>query len=99
MALGIGSPTTVTAAGVGGTSGKPTILYGASITSDGTAGVTTFRNGTTSGGTALFAATGTISKNILVTGIAGAALYFPLGLYIDADAHSTSVTVWIEQLT
>lgn len=84
--------TTLTAAGVLGTSGRAVRVFNISVVSDGTAGVTTVRNGTSSGGSVTDIITGTIStganRNYGTQG-----RVFASGCYIDADAHSVQVTV------
>jgi len=81
-----------TAAGVVGASGKPVRVFNITVVSDGTAGVTTVRSGTSSGGTAWDIITGTISTGVNRNyGTQGRV--FPSGCYIDADAHSVGVTV------
>lgn len=81
-----------TSAGVVGTSGRAVRIFGITVVSDGTAGVTTVRNGTSSSGTAYDVIGGTISLGAHRSyGIAGR--IFPAGCYIDADAHSVGVTV------
>lgn len=82
----------LTAAGVVGASGKAVRIFNVTVVSDGTAGVTTVRNGTSSGGTAYDIITGTISTGVNRNyGTQGRV--FAAGCYIDADAHSVGVSV------
>lgn len=100
MATWLGNPTVLSADGVAGTSGQPTILYGASILSTGGgAAVVDFVNGIDETGAVMFQGVGTTSKNVQVADVAGSGLYFPLGLFVDFDANTSQVVVWIEQLT
>lgn len=84
--------TRLTAAGVLGVSGRSVRIFNITVVSDGTAGVTTVRDGTTSGGVAYDIITGTIStganRNYGTQG-----RLFPDGCYIDADAHSIGVII------
>lgn len=87
-----------TAAGVVGASGKAVRVFSIVVVSDGTAGVTTVRNGTSSGGTAYDIITGTVSTGaIRYYGTQG--VVFAAGCYIDADAHSVGVTVSFNYLS
>lgn len=84
--------TRLTAAGVLGTASKPVRVFSITVISDGTAGVTTVRDGTTSSGAAYDIIGGVISQGKTVLyGEAGR--LFPDGCYIDADAHSIGVIV------
>ncbi len=79
------------------TAGKSVRLYAASITSDGTAGVLQFRNGTLVTDTLIFEATGTISKTVLVADIPAEGILFPAGLTLVMDLHVTACVAWAEQ--
>jgi len=82
----------LTAAGVVGSSGKAVRVFNITVVSDGTAGVTTVRNGTSSGGTTYDIITGTVSTGVNRNyGTQGKV--FAAGCYIDADAHSIGVAV------
>jgi hypothetical protein len=79
------------------TAGKPVRLYAASITSDGTAGVLQFRDGTLVTDTLICEATGTINKTVLVADIPAEGILFPNGLTLVMDAHVTACVAWAEQ--
>ncbi len=90
---------TLTASGVVGDSAKAQRLYGAAITSDSTAGVTILYSGTGTGGTKVLELDGTISKSLLIANFPAEGVLFPGGLYASLDAHSTSVSFMVEQVT
>lgn len=94
--MGAGGIQTLTADGVVGISGKPIRLYGATITSDGTPAVVAFYDGTSTGGTLIFQATGTASVAALVSNIPAEGILFPSGLFIDIDSHTTSFSAFYE---
>lgn len=86
----------VSASSIIGDSGKPQALYAYSFKSDGTAGVLTWFDGTSSLGTAVYDHTGTI--NITVFGYPSVGQVFPTGLYASFDSHVTQVTAWYRQV-
>lgn len=94
-----GGPVTVTADGVVGIEDKPTVLYGASITSGATAGLVKFIDGDASGDTLMFEASGEPNLKALVSGIPAQGIMFPNGIYLDIDANVSAVTCWIEVQT
>lgn len=82
----------LTAAGTVGTSGRAVRIFHIIVVSDGTAGVTVVRNGTTSSGTPYDSILGIVSNGVSRNyGTTGTV--FPAGCYIDADVHSVGVTV------
>jgi len=84
--------TRLTAAGVLGAAGRAVRIFSITVISDGTAGVTTVRDGSTAGGVAYDIIGGTISQGkTVIYGETGR--LFPDGCYIDADAHSIGVIV------
>ena len=84
--------TRLTAAGVLGTAGRAVRIFSITVISDGTAGVTTVRDGSTSGGVVYDIIAGVISSGATrVYGSTGR--LFVDGCYIDADSHSIGVIV------
>jgi hypothetical protein len=87
----------ITEDGVVGTSGKPHVVYGVNIISDGTAGVVNLRNGAAVGADIVIALTGTANKGVWFNFEDG--LMFPAGCYCDVDAHVTpQCTIVCEQM-
>jgi hypothetical protein len=86
----------LSASGVVGDSGKPIAIYGYAFVSDGTAGVITFKDGTTTGGTAVFSDTGTVSSWKTGPNCVGVPM-FTTGLFVSLDAHVTGATVFYRQ--
>ncbi len=69
-----------------GTSGVATRVFTVHLISDGTATITSLRNGTASTATAFATETGTISTGKTINyGLQG--LMFPAGCWLDVDAH------------
>ena len=93
-----GTPVRVTADGVILTSGKPIMLYAASITSGVTPGRVQFRNGTATTDTALLDVDGEPARTTLVPNIPSGGLYFPAGLFVDVDGNASAVVCWAEMM-
>lgn len=75
-----------------GVSGKPTIVYGFSFKSGGTAGVVIFTDGTQAGGTERARITGTINLGTVVS-FGPYGKFFPSGCWLTVDANTTYVDV------
>lgn len=86
----------LTASGSIGDSGKAQALYAYSFKSDGTAGVLSWFDGTSSLGTFVYDHTGTINTTVFNGPSVGEV--FPSGLYASFDGHVTQVTAWIRQV-
>lgn len=86
----------LTASGIIGDSGKPQALYGYAFKSDGTAGVITWFNGTSSLGTAVFDHTGLISSTVVQPLNGG--WVFPNGLFASTDGHVTRIAAFVRQV-
>lgn len=71
--------------GLVGTSGKPIRIFCIHLVSGATLSTTTFKNGTTTGGTAYIQADG-IANQAVTLNFAGG-LLFPAGCYMDTDAN------------
>lgn len=93
-----GSPVRITADGVIGISGAPTIVYSVVIESGGTAAVIRLLNGTDSNGTEYLDVTGTANRTLPVPDIAAGGLFFPGGVFADIDANTTSLICWVEHI-
>lgn len=69
-----------------GSSGIAVRVYTVHVISDGTAGVVSLRNGTSSSATAFVTETGTINTGKTINfGTQG--MLFPAGCFVDVDAH------------
>lgn len=77
--------------GAVGTSGKPIRVYWIHLVSGATASTTTFKNGTTTSGTAYIQVDGLVSKGVTLN-FAGGVL-FPAGCFMDTDANISYCTV------
>lgn len=85
-----------TASSVVNDSGKPQALYGIAIKSDGTAGVATLFDGTSSLGTVVYDVNGT--ANVTIKDFPSIGQVYPKGLYVSFDTHVTRATVWARQV-
>jgi len=74
-----------------GVSGKPVRVYWIHLVSGATASTTSFKNGTSTAGTAYIQADGLVSKGVTLN-FAGGVL-FPSGCYMDTDANISYCTV------
>jgi hypothetical protein len=79
--------TRLTADGVVGTSGQKIRVFQIHLVSGGTLSTTTFKNGTTTGGTAYIQVDGTASKGVTWESKNG--ILFPNGCFMDTDANIT----------
>ena len=77
--------------GLVGTSGKPIRVFSVHLVSGATASTTSFKNGTSTGGTAYLQVDGVISKGVTLN-IAGG-MRFPAGCYMDTDANISYCTI------
>lgn len=79
-----------------GTSGVKTRVFTVHLISDGTATVTSLRNGTSASASAFATETGTASTGKTINyGLQG--LFFPSGCFLDVDAHCTGGIVTYTQ--
>src|SRR5260221_1369512 len=90
--------TVLTASGLIGDSAKPQALYGYAFKSDGTAGVATFFDGTSSVSPAAVAWDDSGTVNVTKVVALPAAPIFTNGLYVSLDAHVTRCTVFSRQV-
>lgn len=81
----------LTADGLVGTSGKPIRVFSIHLASGGTLSTTTFRNGTSTAGTAWFQADGLANAGSTYNFAGG--LSFPAGCYMDTDANISYCTI------
>lgn len=74
-----------------GTSGKPIRIFSIHLVSGGTLSTTTFKNGTSTSGTAWVQVDGLASSGVTLNFAGG--VRFPAGCYMDTDANISYCTV------
>ena len=89
--------TRLTADGLVGTSGKPIRIFIIHLLSGATASTTTFKNGTSTGGTAYVQVDGVSSQGVTLNFAGG--VRFPDGCYMDTDANiSHALITYTEEM-
>lgn len=79
-----------------GTSGKPTRVFQITVLSDGTAGVSLLRNGTSTSGTIYVNPTNVVNKSATVS-FGEEGILFPGGCFADVDAHCIATLITYRQ--
>ena len=84
--------------GVIGTSGTPKDIYGYSLFSSGGGGaVVDFHDGTSTGGTKAFSATGTTSQVVNIN-FGGVGVRLGSGCYLNVDANTQAITIFYKEV-